>query len=336
MKKILLTGAGGYVGSVLTRKLLAHGYYVRALDLYIYEKDPFKNIPDNLKAGNLAIFKADIRNQNHMNYALDDIDSVIHLACISNDPSFDLNPELGRSVNLDAFEPIVRLAKMKGVNKFINASSSSVYGVNDDPVVTEESVCKPLTDYSKYKLETENILKKYDSPGFNTVSVRSATVCGYSPRQRLDVIVNILANHAYNLGKITVTGGTQKRPNIHINDLCDFYVKLLEIDASKITGRVFNYGGPNFTVSQIAGLVQDELAKETDRKADLYYTETNDPRSYHISSEKALKELGCAPKKNIEDAVDDLFAAFEYGLLPDSLKDSKYFNIEKMKEINLK
>ncbi len=329
MKKILVTGAGGYVGSVLVKKLLQRGYYVRALDTYMYEKDPFREIDQTKVMGRLDKFRADIRNLPLMNYAIDEIGTIIHLACISNDPSFDLNPALGRSVNLDAFRPLVKLARDNGVQRFINASSSSVYGVNDNPVVSEESPCNPLTDYSKFKLETEGILLEYERHDFNTVSVRSATVCGYSPRQRLDVIVNILTNHAYNKGKITVTGGEQKRPNVHIDDLTDLYVKLVDAPVDQISGEVFNYGGPNYTVDQLAALVKKIIPAKVDKKS------TNDLRSYHISSAKAYMKLGMAPKKTIENAVEDLRDAFVNGLLPDSLTDSKYFNIEKMKELKL-
>ena len=332
MKRVLVTGGGGYVGAVLVRKLLLRGYFVRVLDLFLYDSDPFRNIDTDRYKGMLDVFKADIRKQDVLKFALEDIDVVIHLACISNDPGVDLNPELGKSINLDAFEPLVKAAKEAKVHRFINASSSSVYGINEDKEVTEESKCNPLTDYSKFKLETEKILLKYESSTFTTVSVRSATVCGYSPRQRLDVIVNILANHAYHLGKITVTGGDQKRPNVHINDIADFYVKLTEVDHDKISGQVFNFGGPNYTVNELANLVKKTVKKH----CEIYKTDTNDPRSYHISSKKALDVLGLAPKKSIEDAIDDLSAAFEFGLLSNTLKDSKFFNIEKMKELNLK
>lgn len=329
MKQILVTGGGGYVGSVLVRKLLQHGYYVRVMDLFMYEEDPFKQLPRE-HAYRLEKFKSDIRNQAVLDFALQGVDVVVHLACISNDPSFDLNPELGRSVNLDAFEPLVRLSKRNGAERFINASSSSVYGVSDDAEVTEESKCKPLTDYSKFKLQTEKILLDHESVDFTTVSVRSATVCGFSPRQRLDVIVNILTNHAANKGEVTVLGGPQKRPNIHIDDLTDLYVRLVESPADKISGQVFNYGGPNYTVSELASIVVSQ------KPATIKVKETNDPRSYHISSEKIKRVLGLQPKRQITDAVQDLLTAMDKGLLPNSLTDSKYFNIEKMKELNLK
>lgn len=332
MKSILVTGAGGYVGSVLVKKLIQHGYFVRALDLFLYDKFPFREIDLHQQRGKLEIFKADIRDTRLLDFALIDIDVVIHLACISNDPSFDLNPALGKSVNLDAFEPLVRMSKQLGVKRFINASSSSVYGISPAAVVKEDTPCAPLTDYSRFKLETEKILKKFSDKDFVTVSIRSATVCGYSPRQRLDVIVNIFANHAFNLGKITVTGGDQKRPNVHIDDITDLYVRLVEVEAKKINDQVFNYGGPNHTVSELADLVKDSVSK----KVEIVRTDTKDPRSYHISSAKIFRHLGLAPKKTIKDAVKDLELAFIDGRLKDTLKDPKYFNIEKMKEIKLK
>ena len=328
MKKILVTGGGGYVGSVLVKKLLELGHFVRVLDLFLYDKEPFREIDLSKTRGKLDIFKGDIRNAKLHDFVLSDIDTVIHLACISNDPSFDLDPRLGKSINLDAFEPFVKAAKFNGVERFINASSSSVYGINDSDNVTENTECNPLTDYSKFKLENEKVLDGYESHDFTTVSIRSATVCGYSPRQRLDVIVNILTNHAYNLGKITVTGGAQKRPNVHIQDLADLYVKLTEVDFKKITGQVFNFGGPNYTVNELAKLVNKTVVH---RDVKIYKTETNDLRSYHISSEKILQVLGVKPKRSIEDAVNDLCNAFATGKLPDSLKSTKYFNIERLK-----
>lgn len=331
MKKILVTGGGGYVGSVLVKKLLALGYFVRVLDLFLYDRDPFREIPDSHKK-RLEIMRGDIRKIGIVDFSCMDMDVVIHLACISNDPSFDLNPKLGRSVNLDAFEPLVKMAKNSGVERFINASSSSVYGVSEELEVIEETKCLPLTDYSKFKLETEDILLDFEEPHFTTVSVRSATVCGYSPRQRLDVIVNILTNHAHNKGEITVMGGGQTRPNIHIEDLTDFYVHLVEAPATKITGDVFNYGGPNYTVQELAMLVREVYFPKI---IQIKFKETNDPRSYRISSKKAKNILGVEPKHTIMDAVKDLRKAFDGGFIPHSLTDSKYFNIEKMKELGV-
>jgi nucleoside-diphosphate-sugar epimerase len=258
-------------------------------------------------------------------------DAIIHLACISNDPSFELNPALGKSINLDAFEPMVRIAKESGVRRFIYASSSSVYGIKEVPNVTEEMTCEPLTDYSKFKAICEKILAKYQSDDFTTVTIRPATVCGYSPRLRLDLTVNILTNLAVNKGEITVFGGEQKRPNIHINDICDYYIKILEIPSEKIAGKIFNAGYENYPVAEIARMVKKVIGEQVK----ITTTTTNDNRSYHISSEKIKKELGLKPNYTIEDAVVDLKKAFKKGLIPESLTQIRYYNVKLMQAINL-
>src|SRR5207244_9826577 len=183
-------------------------------------------------------------------------DHVIHMACISNDPSFDLDPSLSRTINYECFEPLVLASKSAGVKRFIYISSSSVYGVSESPEVTEEHPLLPLTDYNKYKGLCEPILFRHQSPEFTCVAIRPATVCGYSPRMRFDLTVNILTNHAYNTGVITIFGGTQKRPNVHIEDVTDLYVELLETPKELIAGEAFNAGYENYTVAQLAEFVR--------------------------------------------------------------------------------
>jgi len=192
---------------------------------------------------------------------------------------------------------------------------------------------EPLTDYSRYKALCEEVLLRYQSPDFTTVIVRPATVCGYSPRQRLDVIVNILTNHAVNTGQIKVFGGDQKRPNIHIQDMVDLYLLLLELPDARIAGKIYNAGYENYTVRQLAEKVRDVVGPD---RVKLITVPTNDPRSYHISSEKIARELGFRPKHTIEDAVRDLVQAFADGRLPNSMTDSRYFNIKRMQEIHLR
>ncbi|HND84767.1 MAG TPA: SDR family oxidoreductase, partial [Pseudobdellovibrionaceae bacterium] len=279
----------------------------------------------------LEVFKGDIRDQDLLKKVLGGIDTVIHLACISNDPSFDLNPELGRSINLDAFEPLVKLSKQAGVKRFINASSSSVYGIKEVASVTEDMSLEPLTDYSRFKAATEEILNRYASPEWTVVSIRPATVCGYSPRQRLDVIVNILTNHAYHNREIKVFGGKQLRPNIHIQDMVEAYILLLDAPSEKINKQVFNAGLENHSVEKLAELVKKVIGDDVK----VTFTETNDNRSYHISSDKICRELGFEYHHTIEDAIRDLKIAFDQGQLPDSLIQSKYFNIKKMLEVGL-
>ena len=333
IKSVLVTGGAGYVGSVLIPKLLKKGYKVKVLDLYMYGEnvlDPVKDDP------NLKQIKGDIRNKALLERELEGIDAVIHLACISNDPSYELDPNLGKSINYDATVQLIDLSKKLGVKRFIYASSSSVYGVKEEDNVTEDLPLEPLTDYSKYKALAEEYLLKQRAPGFVVLVLRPATVCGYSPRLRLDLSVNILTNSAVNKGKITVFGGEQKRPNIHIEDMTDLYVKTLEYPDEKIDGKIFNAGYDNMKMKDIAHAVKKVVTKEMGKKdLEITTTPTDDNRSYHVSSEKIKKELGFEAKRSVEDAVKDLAQAYKAGKIknPD---DKKYYNIKTMQEKKLK
>ncbi len=327
IKTVLVTGGAGYVGAVLVPKLLKAGYQVKVLDLFIYGEHVLKEHYEN---PNLRIVKGDIRDQKLLKKIMPGCNVVIHLACISNDPSFELNPELGRSINLEAFRPLVEISEEAGVNRFIYASSSSVYGIKDESEVHEDMPLAPLTDYSRFKADCEKILAEYQSGEFTTVTIRPATVCGYSPRLRLDLTVNILTNHAVNKGSITVFGGEQRRPNIHIEDITDLYVKLLTLPKEVIAGKIWNVGYQNHKVREIAEIVQDAVC---DKSVKIVFTPTDDHRSYHISSEKIKKELGFEPKCTIEDAVRNLNDAFDAGRIPNSLNDKRYYNIKMMQKI---
>ena len=325
MNKIFITGGAGYVGAVLVPNLLENGYVVTVLDLMIYGEKVLPSHP------NLNAVKGDIRDQALLQKLLPGHDAVIHLACISNDPSFELNPDLGKSINLDAFQPLVEISKSCSVKRFIYASSSSVYGIKDEPNVHEEMVLEPLTDYSRFKADCEKILAEYQSDDFTTVTIRPATVCGYSPRQRLDVVVNILTNLAYHKREISVFGGDQLRPNIHIADMVEAYMALLNADKEKIAGKIFNAGYENQPVSKIAETVKNVVGEDVK----LITTPSDDNRSYHISSQKIKDEIGFETTHTIQDAVEDLCAAFDKGLLPNSLEDEMYFNIKRMQSLEL-
>jgi nucleoside-diphosphate-sugar epimerase len=329
IKTILVTGGAGYVGSVLTPLLIKEGYDVRVLDLFIYGEHVLDEVKGNPK---LQIIKGDIRDVELLKKSLAGVDAVIHLACISNDPSFELNPDLARTINYDAFIPLVEISKASGVKRFIYASSSSVYGIKDEPNVTEDLPLEPLTDYSKYKAMCEEELEKHRSPGFTTLTIRPATVCGYSPRLRLDLSVNILTNHAINKGKITVFGGQQLRPNFHVRDCAELYIKCLELPAEKIDGKIFNAGYQNLSINRIAELVREVIGSDVAIEA----TPTDDNRSYHISSEKIKREIGFEPRYTIEDAVAELKEAFATGKIQDPMTNTLYYNIKRMQEIHLK
>lgn len=326
LQNIFITGGAGYVGAVLVPKLLRRGYAVTVLDLMIYGTDV---LPDHPK---LTKVTGDIRDQAILRQTIPGHDAVIHLACISNDPSFDLNPELGKSINLDAFEPLVQISREAGVKRFIYASSSSVYGIKDEPNVTEDMTLEPLTDYSKFKAMCEEILAQYQSDDFTTITIRPSTVCGYSPRQRLDLVVNILTNLAINKGEITVFGGEQKRPNIHIEDMTDLYCTLLELPDEKIAGKIYNAGYENHPVAELAEIVKNVVGPQVK----VITSPTDDLRSYHVSSQKIKEEIGFEARHTIDDAVKDLKIAFDNGMLPNALSDPKYFNVKLMQKIDLK
>jgi len=326
MRNVLITGGAGYVGTVLTPQLLAAGYNVAVYDIMYYGCG-LKPEP------RLRIIEGDIRNTREFREACRGVDAVIHLACISNDPSFELDEGLSQSINYDCFEPMVIAAKEQGVRRFIYASTSSVYGVSDTPEVREDHPLVPLTLYNKYKGLCEPLLFKHQSQEFVCVTIRPATVCGYSPRMRLDLTVNILTNHAINTGKITVFGGDQLRPNLHIQDMCDLYELLLTLPDEKIDGETFNAGYQNRSIMEIARMVRKVVREEFPEKGEIEIVtmSTNDIRSYHINSDKIAARLGFRPKRGIEDAVRDLCRAFKAGKLPNSMSDERYYNVKALK-----
>ena len=325
-KKIFVTGGAGYVGGILIPRLLQDGHSVTVLDLMIYGEEV---LPNNM---NLKTIKGDIRDQSVLRDLIPGNDIVIHLACISNDPSFEMNPDLGKSINLDAFRPLVEISRDNFVERFIYASSSSVYGVKEEPNVHEAMSLEPLTDYSIFKADCEKILLEYQSKDFTTVTIRPATVCGYSPRQRLDVVVNILTNLAFHKREITIFGGSQLRPNIHIKDMAEAYLSLINAPKEKVAGEIFNAGYENHSVRQIGEMVKEAIGQDVVLKT----VPTDDNRSYHVSSEKIKKVLGFTATNTIRDACLDLKYAFETGLLPNSLEDELYFNIKRMQSLDMK
>ena len=325
---VLVTGGAGYVGAVLVPKLLSKGHDVKVIDLYMYGRDVLRSVST---CPRLTEIEGDIRDEELLEREMPGMDVIIHLACISNDPSYELDPDLGRSINFDAFRPLVAIAKRNEVRRFIYASSSSVYGIKSEPDVTEDLPLEPLTDYARYKVKCEEILLKEASDDFEVVIIRPATICGYSPRLRLDLTVNLLTNHAVNKGKITVLGGDQKRPNLHVADMTDLYVLLLDLPKEKIHGKVFNVGCQNYTVRQIARMVQSVVGPGIPIET----TATSDIRSYHVSSRKIKEELGFEPRHTVEEAIVDLRDAFKQGKVPDAMTDTRCYNVKRLQAAKL-
>jgi nucleoside-diphosphate-sugar epimerase len=329
-ERVFVTGGAGYCGSRLVPQLLRSGYKVTVYDVMFFGHDFLPK--DN---PNLTIVTGDIRDTRKLASVMAGHDAVVSLACISNDASFELDEKLSTSVNLDAFEPMVVAAKAAGVRRFLYASSSSVYGVSDEPDVTEDHPLVPLTLYNKYKGMCEPLLNRHIDDDFIGVTFRPATVCGYAPRQRFDLSVNILTNHAVNKNRITVFGGSQLRPNLHIQDYVDAVEMFLEAPAEKIQGEIFNVGYQNLSLMKIAELVKKVVLKEFADRGDIEIvtTPSDDIRSYHINSSKVTRVLGFQPRHTIEDAVSELCGAFREGKLPNSFEDDVYFNVKRLQRL---
>jgi nucleoside-diphosphate-sugar epimerase len=309
---ILVTGACGYKGSVLIPKLLLSGHNVTAFDIMW-----FGNHLSNHK--DLEVIEGDIRNANALK--LEGYDAIIHLASVANDPCSDLNPMLTWEISCLATMQLADKAARSGVKHFIYASSGSVYGIKDESSVTEDLELVPLSEYNKTKMVAERVLLSYAN-SMTVQIIRPATVCGLSPRMRLDVAVNLLTMQALTKHQITVLGGNQTRPNIHIDDVTDLYIYL--INNPNIHG-VFNAGFENLSIMDIANLVSKHTG------AEIITLPSNDPRSYRVNSDK-IEKHGFAPKKGVENAIIEIKDAFNEGLLSDI---DNHYNLKWMQKLNL-
>jgi len=312
--RILITGDCGYIGTNLTNTLLELGHKVTVVDIMW-----FGNYLNSHK--NLSVVQADIRDIEKI--PMDRVDTVMHLANIANDPTGDLDPRLTWEVNALANKFLVEKAIKNNVNQFIYASSGSVYGVKDEPRVTEELSLLPISDYNKTKMIGERILLSYKDD-ITIQCIRPATVCGVSPRMRLDLSVSMLTFQALTNGKITVFGGQQTRPNIHMKDMIGVYLHFLEL--GKKEPGVFNAGFENISILDIAKKVIKKIP------AEIIVTESNDPRSYRQDSTKLLN-TGFSPKYSVEDGIDDVIKSYKNRELIDS---DQFYNIRSMKKLDLK
>lgn len=322
--RIMVTGGCGYVGSALIPALLDKGHEVIVLDLQW-----FGNTLEN--HDNLSLAKEDIRNQKAVRHYMQGCDAVIHLACISNDVSLELNPALGKSINFDCFPALVREAKHAGVSRFLYASSSSVYGIKSEAKVTEDLTLEPMTDYARYKGECEPILMAEASDTFCVTAIRPGAVCGYAPRLRLDLVVNLLTAQAFYNKEITVLGGSQLRSHLNIKDMARAYIELLDAPPDKINGEVFNISNENMSVIDLAKLIARKFSENISIKT----KPTDDLRSYHICSDKIYNAIGFKPAFTAEDAIAKLISNGGLCLPMDGLNDSQYHNVKRMLELDI-
>ena len=330
MINLLITGGSGYVGTRLINRLIKK----EKINIINYDISFFgdSHLPN---VNNFFHYKKDLRDVNSFKKIIieKNIDTVLHLACISNDPTFELNSEISKEINFTAFEPLVKTSKENGVKKFIYASTCSVYGVSDSPDVTEDHPLIPITDYNKYKALCEPVLTKYLDNKFAGIIIRPATICGFSEKMRFDVTVNILTNFAYNKNFIKVFGGQQKRPNLHIDDMCRLYEYLIFNDISNFNGEIFNVGQENLKIIEIAEKIKNIMKKRFGKEIEIKIEPSSDLRSYQINSDKSIKVLNFSYEKNVEDAINDLIEAFEQNKIQDSFSE-KWQNISVLKKID--
>jgi nucleoside-diphosphate-sugar epimerase len=334
MSHVCIPGGAGYVGAVLVPKLLARGHHVTVLDTYQFGRDVFAPLRG---AAGLREIDGDVRDRAAVARALDGCDAVIHLACVSNDPSFELDPQLAKTINYDCFPMFVDEAKRAGVRRFVYISSSSVYGVSEAPDVFEDHPLLALTDYSKYKALCEEIVRASQADDFTVLVLRPATVCGASTRMRFDLSVNILTLHAIAKRLITIFGGAQLRPNIHIEDVTNLYAEVLDEPVERIAGKIYNAGYQNRSIADIASIVKSVVEREFPDLGpiELQTTPTDDIRSYRVNSELIAAELGFRARYTIEDAVRDICAWYRVGRFPNALDDPRYYNVRTLKHVAL-
>lgn len=327
MSTVLLIGGAGYVGTQLQRYLAERNLNVLVYDTFWYPDGVWKS-SDGTFAKNISYISADIRDFQSLEEATKNVDAIIHLACISNDPSYELNPNLAKEINYESFPAFLEIVNRSNVQRLIYASSSSVYGIKEEPNVTEDLACEPRTDYSRYKVMCEElVLSNLDSTVVSTI-LRPSTICGFSRRQRFDLVVNALTISALRSGEIRVDGGSQFRPNLHILDMCRAYHEVLTAPAGKVNREIFNVAGENLRVSEIAELVRLTISSEIR----ITTLPVIDDRSYRVSGEKIRNILGFQPTKKVSDAIQDIAKAYdsnEYG----NLDDIKYYNIRTMKAL---
>jgi nucleoside-diphosphate-sugar epimerase len=325
-ERILVTGGAGYVGSLLVPALINKGYKVTVLDWFIFEPELFCDI----KSDQLTVLKGDIRNEELVKETLSTTDSVIQLAGMSNDPSAVLDPQATEDINYKATVNLAKIAKELGVKRMIIASSASVYGIQDK-IATEETECKPLTIYSKCKLRSEEEILPLNDNNFIATAVRPATLSGFAPRLRLDLVVNNMSSQAAFSGKLKVYGGEQYRPNLSVTDMVKVYLTLLEQDGKIIGGKAYNVGESNLTIMEIVKKISTAMDK---RKLVIDKYDSDDKRSYWINSDKAKKEWGFKPTHTVNDSIKEIINAVVQKNIPD-INLAKFKNASILKDRDL-
>jgi nucleoside-diphosphate-sugar epimerase len=329
-KNILIIGGSGYVGSKLIDVLLK----IKKYNIINYDLDLYGS--NHLPKKKITHIYGDVRNIKKIKKILIKFQpyEIVHLACISNDPSFLLNKKLSKEVNYLSFKKLIKVCEISSIKKFLFISTCSVYGISKKKNITEDHPLKPITLYNKYKAMCEKILINRKSKNFSTCIIRPATVCGVSPKMRFDLSVNILTNFAFNKGFIKVFGGNQRRPNIHIDEIVRLYIKLInKKDYMNINNQCFNAGGENLSIKNIAKKVKNIVENFQKKKIKIIYEKSDDIRSYHVNSNKIKKHFDFSPKKKIDDAVLDICKFLSTYKRKDTFTNKNYYNVKKLLSI---
>lgn len=323
MEKVLVTGGSGYVGSTLVPRLLEEGYSVRVLDCLLYGKESLLSVAGD---ENFELLQGRIENRETVEKAVKEVDSIIHLADLSNDPACALNPKLSLRIVQDGTDLLLECAKKAGVARFIYASSCSVYGNNPKKNLTEEEEPAPVSLYSEMKVRNEKIILAANTADFDACCVRKATLCGYSPRLRFDLVVNIMTAYAVRTGSILVMGENLWRPNMFVGDAAEGYLTFLKAKQDKIKNQVYNLGGNNlnYSIMELAEIVQSIVPGVVINKE-----KTNDLRSYHLCFDKIKRELGFEPKHDVKHAALTIKRALLNNMIT-NFKDPLYTNVKQM------
>ncbi len=332
-KKLMIIGGSGYVGSSLINKLIKNKKY----EILNYDLDIFGS--NHLPKNKISHIKGDVRDIQKIEKILKNFqpNEILHLACISNDPSYLLNKSLSKNVNYTAFKRLIKLLEKSDIEKFLYASTCSVYGVSKKKNITENHPQKPLTEYNKYKGECEKILKDRANNNYSACIIRPSTVCGVSPKMRLDLTVNILTNFAFHKGYVKIFGGEQKRPNLHIEDMTDLYCYLInKKNYLDCNNESFNAGGENLKISSIGRKVKKIVEEFKNEKIDLIFEKSSDKRSYHVNADKIKKYFNFKPKRNVSDAIKDLCIFFNNYKRRDTFSNKNFFNVKKLMSIKFK
>ncbi|MBI2665350.1 SDR family oxidoreductase [Candidatus Woesearchaeota archaeon] len=322
MKRVLVTGGAGYVGTVLVKNLLDKGYAVRVLDQLVFGKEPLKEF---ISHPNFDLEVGLVEDRYMVKKCLNEVDFIIHLSGLSNDPSCEINPDLTRKANVEATKILLDLAKENGVRRFIYASSCSVYGFTEGAVVHERSQINPLTAYAKSKVDCEKIILPEAKDNFVVVCLRKATIYGPSPRMRFDLVINTMTGTAVSEKRITINGGEQWRPFLHVEDAADAYIFMLEAEAKKINGQIFNVGSneQNVKISDLAYTISGLIST-----AKVEQSPSPDSRSYRVNFDK-INTLGWKATRTINGGILGVVEMFNDGRVKD-FRDLNYFNIKRM------